>query len=297
MRFSEFLAEIKASMKQYDSANLLDPLSIHNWVVEGMRRFGSIPTIQIEKSIEVKNRKASLPEGFKSLVLALKCEPYRYECDEKGQDVLQQYYFYKTWESSHTQHNICDPCESTETQSCIVEKVHFHNGGKAHFYYNQPTWLRLVNYMKKDVNLSDCINLRVKSSPYEISINNKTVYTNFNKGVIYMVYKGYEEDEDGFVIIPETNQGWLKQYLEYNVKRRIVEDILTNSDNTTNEQSLYQIYQSNELQSFSNAKTELKFKGMSIGIKNYQKKIKKELSVYNFGNDYFPNMRNGRSFY
>ena len=112
-----------------------------------------------------------------------------------------------------------------------------------------------------------------------------------------MVYKGYEEDEDGFVIIPETNQGWLKQYLEYNVKRRIVEDILTNSDNTTNEQSLYQIYQSNELQSFSNAKTELKFKGMSIGIKNYQKKIKKELSVYNFGNDYFPNMRNGRSFY
>lgn len=297
MKFSEFLAEIKSSMKQYDSANLIDDVSVHNWVVDGLKRFGGLPTIKIEKSIEVKNRKASLPSGFKSLKLALKCDPYRYECDEKGQEVLQDFYFYKTWESSDTHWNFCNPCQTCETESAIVEKVYFNNGGRANFYYNNPYELKLVSYTQKDICLDGCANLHVKESPYEISINNKTLYTNFSKGVIYMVYNGFEEDEDGFVIIPETNQGWLKQYLEYNVKRRIIEDILGNSDNSTNEMTLYQIYQNNELQSFSNAKTELKFKDIEIGLKNYQKKIKREFSIYNFGRDYYPRYQDGLTYY
>ena len=57
MKFSEFLAEIKSSMKQYDSANLIDDISVHNWVVDALKRFGNLPTIQIEKVLEVKNKK------------------------------------------------------------------------------------------------------------------------------------------------------------------------------------------------------------------------------------------------
>ena len=49
MKFSEFLAEIKSSMKQYDSANLIYDVSVHNWVVDALKRFGNLPTIQIEK--------------------------------------------------------------------------------------------------------------------------------------------------------------------------------------------------------------------------------------------------------
>ena len=66
-------------------------------------------------------------------------------------------------------------------------------------------------------------------------------------------------------------------------KRRIIEDILGNSDNSTNEMSLYQLYQNQEMQYFSLAKTELKFKDIAIGLKNYKNKIKKEFSIYNFG--------------
>ena len=36
-------------MKQYDSANLIDDVSVHNWVVDALKRFGNLPTIQIEK--------------------------------------------------------------------------------------------------------------------------------------------------------------------------------------------------------------------------------------------------------
>lgn len=291
MKFSEFLAEIKSSMKQYDSANLIDRLQIYNWVIEGLKKFGNLPTIEIEKVLEVKNSKVALPENFKKLKLAVKCSPDKYTCEEEGKDILQDTYFYKTQESSQAHWNYCKPCDITETESCIVEKIYLHNGSQASFYYKEPELLKLTSHIKRDMLTEDCPNVRLKSAPYEININHKTIYTNFVKGTIYIIYKGYEEDEEGFVMIPETNQGWLKSYLEYNVKRRIIEDILGNSDNSTNEQTLYSIYQTNELQSFANAKTELKFKDLDLGIKKYQKQIKKEFSMYNFGGDYFP--RNG----
>lgn len=283
MLFKEFLADIKSSLKQYDSANLINDMDVYNWVIQGMRRFGNLPTIQIEKSLEVKNRKVALPEGFKSLRMALKCEPDRYECDEKAQDVLQQYYFYKTWETNQTEYSICEPCESTEKQTCVVEKIYFHNGGKANFYYKKPEWLKLVSYSKGDLDLKGCFNLAVKNSPHTISINNKTLYTNFNSGVIYIVYNGFEEDEDGFVEIPETNNGNLEQYLQYYVKRNLMEQMITNSDNTTNEFQLYQLFKADELQYFSLAKTEMKFKNIETGLKNYAKKVKREFKIYNFG--------------
>lgn len=291
MTFKEFLADIKSALKQYDSANLIDEVDIYTWMVQGMRRFGNLPTIQIEKSLEVKNRKVALPEGFKSLRMALKCEPDRYECDEKGYDVLQDFYFYKTWETNQTEYSICEPCESTEKQTCVVEKVYFHNGGKAHFYYKKPEWLKLVSYTKKDIDLTGCFNLKVKESPYEISINNKTLYTNFNSGVIYMIYNGFPEDDEGFVEIPETNNGNLEMYLKYYVQRNFIEQLITNSDNTTNEAQLYQIFNTNELQYYSLAKTEMKFKNMGTAIKNYANKVKREFKVYNFGQNHYRRYR------
>ena len=296
MKFSEFLAEIKSSLKQYDSANLIDEVSVHNWVIEGLKKFGNLPTDQIEKVLEIKNRKVALPANFRKLKLALKCTPDKYTCDEEDKDILQDMYFYKTRESSELSWNYCDPCEVTETESCIVEKIYFHNGRKANFYYKNPQWLTLTPHIKRDACTPDCVNFKIKSSKYEININNKTLYTNFASGIVYIIYRGFPEDEDGFVMIPETQNGWLKQYLEYNIKRRIIEDILGNSDNSTNEKTLYDIYLSNELQSFANAKTELKFKDLDLGIRNYRNKIKKEFSIYNFGRDYFPNLRNGMTF-
>ena len=93
MKFEEFYSEIVSSMKQYDSANLIDKVSIYNWIEDALKRFGNLPTIQIEKVLEVKNKKASLPSGFKSLKVALKCEPHSYECTEEGKDILQNTYF------------------------------------------------------------------------------------------------------------------------------------------------------------------------------------------------------------
>ena len=283
MTFNEFLSEFKNSMKQYDRSNLIDDITVYTWVLDGISHFGLMPTINNKKIINIKNKKGSLPDGFKSLKLALKCEPYGYYTEEDSKDLLQSIYTYTVKTTDTTSWNSCDPCDTTSCESTIVEKTYLHTGKPIEFYYRNPQLLSLTPYIKKEVCDKDCVNFKVKNSKYEININGKTIYTNFKEGNIFIVYRGYEEDDEGFVIIPDTNQGYLKTYIEYFVKRRIIEDIIGNSDNSTNEMALYQMYQSQEMQYFSLSKTELKFKDIEIGLKNYRNKIKKEFTIYNFG--------------
>lgn len=284
--FEEFLMEIKESFKQYDSAGLMNDLTIYNWVLDGLNPFAMLPTIRVETVLTVKNNKAKLPDGFKSIYSAVKCEPFGYTTDdEKGEDILQDIYFYKVREIKNSEWALCDPCEMVETETCVVEKVYLHNGTRANFYYNnaQPIRLKLTPHVKRTNCDKDCLNFKVTSSPYEISINQRTLYTNFKEGNIFMVYNGYEEDEDGFILVPDTEEGWLRKYLIAMVKKNIIEDVLANSDNTTNEQFLYTLYIQQSDEYFKKAMGEMKLKRVLQGMGNYKNKLRKEISVYNFG--------------
>jgi hypothetical protein len=286
MLFNEFLADIKSSMKQYASAGLIDDLSVHNWIIEGLNNFNILPTIKVEAVINVKDNSAKLPAGFKTLYSAIKCEPYVCTIEkEESKDVLQDFYFYKVRELKNTDWNFCDPCELEETESCVVEKVYLHNGTKANFYYNnvQDLKLKLTPHVKRTKCDKDCVNFSVYDAPNEISIQNKTIYTNFKEGSIFMVYNGYEEDEEGFIIIPETEEGHLNKYLQAYVKKQIIFELLTNSDNTTNEQFLFGVLERDETIFFAKASGEMKMKRVLGSIDNYKKKIKRQFSVYDFG--------------
>ena len=99
-----------------------------------------------------------------------------------------------------------------------------------------------------------------------------------------MIYNGYEEDEDGFIMIPDTAEGNLMKYIKAYVKKRIIEDLLNNSDNTTNEQFLYTLYAEEERQFFTKTVGEIKMSKVMNSLNVYRNKIKKEFSVFNFGN-------------
>lgn len=298
MLFDEFLADIKSSMKQYDSAGLIDDLSVYSWLIDGLNDFNMLPTIKIETIVSVKNNTAKLPDGFKTLYSAVKCEPYACTIEEEeGKHVLQNFYFYKVRELKNEDWNFCDPCEIEESDSCVVEKLYLYDGRtKANFYYNnlQNIKLKLSPYVKRTKCDKDCINLSVHDALNEISINNKTIYTNFKEGNIFIVYNGYEEDEDGFLIIPDTDEGNLVKYLKAYVKKQIVFDIMTNSDNTTNEQFLFQVYERDANLYLARATGEIKLKRVLASISDYKKKIKKQFSVYNYGKYTYNNTDNNR---
>ena len=76
IKFSNFLAEIKRSFRQYDSANLINDMDVYEWVIQGLNALNILPTIRIETVLNIKNNKAKLPDGFKSIYYAIKCEPH-----------------------------------------------------------------------------------------------------------------------------------------------------------------------------------------------------------------------------
>lgn len=286
MLFNEFLTNIKSSMKQYDSVGLINDIAVYDWVIEGMNSLNMLPTVRIEHILKVKNNKATLPDGFKSLYKAVKCEPYVVTIDDNDKHhKLQDFYFYKVRELKNEDWNFCNPCDIEETQTCVVEKTYLYNNIKSNFYYNnlQPIKLKLTPYIKKTKCDIDCENFKVKESPNEISINNKILNANFKEGNIFIVYNGYEEDDEGFIIIPETDENNIIRFLTAYVKKRIIEELLINSDNTTNEQFLYQMFSQEESIYFGKTVGELKMKHIISSLKNYKKRLKKEFQIYNYG--------------
>lgn len=287
MLYSEFLANIKSSMEQYTSAGLIDDISVYDYLVDAMNEISIVPSIRIEYLVNVKNNKGKLPDGFKTLYSAVKCEPFVYTLDneEPQKDILLDIYHYKVRELKNQDWNHCDPCDIKESNSCVVEKVYLHNNTRANFYYNnlEPLRLKLTSYTKKTKCDKECLNFSTLNSKYEISINQKTLYTNFKEGSIFIVYNGYEEDEDGFIIIPETKENNLEKYLRAYVKKEIIRKMLENSDATTNEQFLFQMYDQELNKYQTRAVGEYKMGKVMGSLKNYKNKIKSEFEVYNFG--------------
>ena len=222
IKFSNFLAEIKRSFRQYDSANLINDMDVYEWVIQGLNALNILPTIRIETILNIKNNKAKLPDGFKSIYYAIKCEPHSYRIDVENKDIEQDFYFYKVRELKKQEWNSCDACDTIETDTCVVERTFLHTGEKVDFYYKnlQPIKLKITPYIKRTQCDKECVNFKMNSSTYEISINNNTVYTNFKDGNIFMVYNGYEEDEEGYILIPDTLEGNLSKYLKAYVKKK-----------------------------------------------------------------------------
>ena len=295
MNFEKFYALVRSSLKQYAAAGLINEMDVYDWVVSELNTFQMLPLIKIETILHVKNNSVKLPEGFKSLYSAVKCEPYKCIVEDVEPDILQDFYFYKVRELKNEDWNFCNPCDITETESCVVEKTYLHNNTRANFYYNNltPLKLNLTPHVKRTTCDKECPNLSVHNSPYEISINRKTLYTNFKEGNIFLIYNGYEYDDDGFLIIPDTEENNLSKFLLASIKRKIIEELMANSDNNTNEQFLLSVYIAEEDLYRRRTMGELKMKRVLHGIKSYQSKIRRQFAVYDFGT-YSHNHRGNR---
>lgn len=58
MKWSEFLAEVKTSLRRYDNSGLLDDTSIRIWTESEMKRFGSLIMTTYREILPIKNGSA-----------------------------------------------------------------------------------------------------------------------------------------------------------------------------------------------------------------------------------------------
>lgn len=282
MSLEEFIAEIETTFSNFTDTGDIDRISIKGYVISCLREMGKDICDKREAIIEIKNSQALLPAHFKSLILALKANPKNYKIIGDREQAQNSFIYKERIENEvfydWSTNQYVDNCNSKR----ITEKI-IMNNQEAEFYY-EPEWLSLVKGIKKDSLDTACLNLhpaiRNSYSDY-ISINNRTLQTNFKDGYVYMQYNSLPTDDEGELIIPEISTGDLVKYVENYTKWKIGENLILNDKNPKAISQLLSMWRQDEVRLRNAAKSECKFNGLS---KNWHKKrenyLNKQMSKF-----------------
>ena len=259
----EFTAEIETTFKIYAETNDLDRISIKTWVITELRKFGKNICDKREAVVDIKSSRALLPEGFKSLVLALKLTDFEETGKQKKDDrrlIIERQRIENPAEwTTTTRDYFVNYCES----KIVTEKVYAYNELRERYY--QPNFLSLVKGIKKESLDINCLNLHPSirdNYPDKISITSRTLNTNFKEGKVYIQYNSLPTDDEGEIAIPILSTGQILEYIKNRVKIEIAQDLILSQKNSAGLKDLLPIWlQSNRLL-FIEAKSEANWSGI-----------------------------------
>lgn len=276
---TEFIAEIKSKLPTY--ADEIDEIGIKLDVIGCLRKFGNNIADLKEDIVKVHNSKAKLNEGFKSLRLAYKVEPFGCHVEGDLRNVTDSYIYKERVENPAYFDEVNQEYVRTCESKIITEKITINNT-KLSFYYN-PRWLSLTKHIDKKTISQDCINMHPSirnSYPNEISIKGSTLNANFPEGRVYLQYYSLPTNEEGELVIPELSTGDIYRYIETYVKYRIAENLIANNLNPQGIGQLYSSWGQQLVPMKRAALVESKFKGLGNYQKNLQKQNREEFSRF-----------------
>lgn len=253
--FEQFVAEIETSLSNYAESNDIDRQSIKTWLILALRKFGKNICERNETIVEVKNGRALLPETFKSLTIALKVETAPFEEKKDKQLILERQYIENgaIWDTL-TLSYIVDYCET----KIVTEKV-FANKENHIIYDIVP--LSLEDHVNKGSVDVDCFNMHPSirnNYPNRISINNRSLSTNFSTGFVYLKFNSLPQDEEGEPAIPVITTGDIYNFLENEMKWRIAESLIANNKASQGLTQLYSTWKNESIRLFTFAQAEAK---------------------------------------
>lgn len=259
------ITDIKSDLRTYDEAGLIDDVSLEMHLINELKRFGGNVMDVHAKVFEIRNSQTSLPKNFFSLYKAIKTEPIGYGCE--NEEVIEELNFGSTFyrvrkEASVTWDNLSGKfTEGDYTQ--VTEKVYLGQNKKLDIYYGNHKDLKLVKGFDKSKLDKSCENLKVKSSPYEISIINNTLQTNFSTGFICLYFKGLRvDDETEAIVLPEDPNARLYEFLVYSGKAKVFEMLWSNDDDP-NVQTKLQYFNQKMEQARTSASAQVRFESVS----------------------------------
>ena len=260
MTIEEFIAEIESDFSIYAESGDIDRVTIKTIVLNELKAFGNNILNDYEYVVDIENSKGKLPDNFRSLFVAIKCDPYAVYFNDADKDKLQTSYY---WKRNIMSDCIWNPDTEEYESGCektITEEVYYHDA-HMRFTYRNPTWLTLTKGFNKNLCAKGCVNLRRgirNTSPHEINITNGYINTNFSKGNIYIQSKGFEQDENGDIVIPETWNGKLFKYLQWYVKYRVTINLLEKNRKPDTQKPLLDLYRQESELARGEAHTEAK---------------------------------------
>lgn len=274
----QFIAEIETTFSNYADTNDIDHQSIKTWVIQELRKFGKNICDTSETIVKVKNNRVLLPETFKSLKVAVKVDLLtKEEKENKNKRWVNEKRYISNpavWDT-YTQQYIIDYCETR----IVTEKTYLSIEQNDLIY--DVELLELEDYVNKDVIDVDCINLHPSIRNIDnnrISINNRTLNTNFKEGEIYLKYNSLPS-VDGEIALPVISTGDIYNYIENEVKKRLAESLVVNNKNPTGISQMFQMYAQNSRPMYILAKTESNWHGLKKGWdrKIYKKNLENRI--------------------
>jgi hypothetical protein len=285
LTISNIIADAKSELISYTEAGLIEEISLRLHLINELKRFGGNVMEVQPHVLTINNSQGKLPENFFSLYKAVKVDPTGWCSEEETlEEALLPNTFYRIRkESSKTWDNMSHAFTDGDYTE-VVEKVYI-SGKKVDFYYGNQQPLKLVQGYDRSKVDPKCENILIKKAPYEISIINNTLQTNFSKGFIFLWYQGLMVDEDNDIILPEDPNARLYEFLLYSAKAKVFEILWNNGDDPNTQAKLQYNLQQKE-KARVEASTQARFKSVSgdnwwHGLKNKQRK---RTRVYeNFG--------------
>lgn len=249
-----FIADITSSNYFKDNPQIVDKLAIYRWVDLALKSFGRDLMDKKQKVVEVRNYRAYLGKEFGYLVLGAFCEKDKVIVKGDSDEYKGNYLYIERVEKTDF-YNKVDNCTTELTcseEKTISEKIYVQ-GTELDFRYKNIQYVKLGRDVLYD-NCEDCISNR--DSPYSINVKGKELHASFKEGDLYIEYYALPYTEDGEILIPETPRGFLEQYLEVLVKRKLLEDAIMAKD-SANLISMYSNYAGQERELFAKAKNDL----------------------------------------
>lgn len=226
---SIIVSTVKRFLKSYNAFNLIPEEEFYRYIYDVLSALG-IGVLKEEQSlVYIQASKGVLPFNFKSLYAAYRVTPSFSQMNLNHEQSNSSVMTTDITQEIITRANKCE-IECCETNAQILEKVtikNFVNEG-ALLIFTSPNLLRLSPNVKKTFIEDDSPCLFSKSSS-EITIDGNFLYTNFDKGTVFMKYYGFPLDkESGLPLIPNINS--VEKAIEYYLRYQTLLQLWYNND-------------------------------------------------------------------
>lgn len=271
------IATVKSDFKKYE--NLLDEDDMYKDLVQGIKSFGTNATQDFEDVLFIENSKVELPDNFYKIREIRFCEPLGYESNKKIEvSRLVSTNYYSFIQEVDTFWNECDGCCKDKTYKAYTKDIYLKDGLNVKCNFLRGDNVILTNgTIKKYCDTGyNCTTSHTDRKEASI-MNGRVLQTNFEKGYVYIRYKGFPIDNEGFVDYIDTPNGNFELFLENHLKTGIAERLMI--EGIEGMSNLLGYYSGKRKLYKTQTSTELKYN--SLNLKNTANKI-----VVNQANDY-----------
>lgn len=234
--FDQLLEDVTIDFSSYALEGLIEPQQL----IKVATRINYDLGLKIHRTkqvvLDIEHGKARLPYDFAYLNFAFRCGEYTVTQSMPSGTYIDTTnpvpYVPAPNESGPCSDPGCnDVCviKTCDTEYQLVQKV---GGNSSYRVFSAFHPLRIKTVNK---HVCDCPNLN-EQAPDIAEIRDGFILTTFTTGKVYISYQGGMEDTEGNLLV--LDHPYCNEYYEYALKQRILENMMFNGENVSNQLSL-----------------------------------------------------------